>query len=449
MISRAAVFAVLLLAAAPSRASSGAGSTEGTTEPGSDQEMVPSRKAAGDVHKTAQDVAAEKDETPAALRWMLKPIKRGMFVRLPIIDTDPNRGITYGVMPIIVLQGENDDRIKQIHAPSLTYNKDFKLSPTYRYYYYPEDDAAFVGRVSRAKYENELMAEYSDHSLFGTDYDVLGRLQKNRDAGQRFFGLGPESPKVAEANYIQDYWLYDVAAGTPLKKDSPFRARLSQRYVASRILNGPIPGLPTFVTSFPQQYAENAQQTAETRFTFDYDTRDHVVTTSRGVYSQIYAEKAVRGFLSQYDYERYGAEARWFVPVPEHPAQVFALQARFEQLLGPTPPFWIQPSLGGKYSLRAYGDGRYIARGTSTLNVEDRIKMYEARTAGVTTEIQLAPFAGVGNVFDAPQDASLRTIRPVFGAAVRAVARPQVVGSVDFGIGREGLSVFTDINYSF
>ena len=34
-------------------------------------------------------------------------------------------------------------------------------------------------------------------------------------------------------------------------------------------------------------------------------------------------------------------------------------------------------------------------------------------------------------------------------AALRAVAKPQVVGSIDFGIGREGLAAFMDINYSF
>src|SRR6185312_6541501 len=170
MIERGLLIAVLLCAfASAASASSGAGSTAGTTDPGSDQEMVPNRESPAGVKKAAQQ--AEEDQTPGALRWMLKPLKRGMFVRLPIIDTDPNRGITYGVMPILVLQGENDDRIKQIHAPSLTYNKDFKLSPTYRYYYYPEDDAAFVGRLSRAKYENEVMAEYTDHSLFGTNYD--------------------------------------------------------------------------------------------------------------------------------------------------------------------------------------------------------------------------------------------------------------------------------------
>src|ERR1035437_6629226 len=105
MIKRAALAILLLcgLTAAARAAASGAD--------GSDAEIVPNRETPGGVRRAAQDVAEDQDQTPAALRWILKPIKRGMFVRLPIIDSDPNRGITYGIIPIVVLQGENDERI--------------------------------------------------------------------------------------------------------------------------------------------------------------------------------------------------------------------------------------------------------------------------------------------------------------------------------------------------
>lgn len=389
-----------------------------------------------------------KDETPPFLHWMLAPLKRGMFVRLPIVDTDPNRGVTYGVMPIIVLQGKNDDRIQQIHAPSVTYNKEFKVSPTYRYYYYPQEDASFMARASRAKYEHELMLQYEDHSVAGTPYDVFVRVHENADAGQRFFGFGPDSPKSAEANYKQQYWAYKWGLGTPLAKDSPWRLHLSQRYEASRITNGPIHNLQDFDDNFPQQYAERAQEINETRVNLDYDTRDHSVTTARGAYANVFAEAAVRGFLSQYDYQRYGLDARWFKP-SERRDRAFAVQFQYEQLLGATPPFWVLPSLGGKYSLRAYGDGRYVDRGVAAVNAEERFKVFEARTAGVTTELQVAPFVGAGQAFDSPGRAAAKYLRPVAGAAFRAVAKPQVVGSVDVGVGRDGLAVFTDINYSF
>ena len=140
-MAKRALFAVLLLlgAAGAARALMASGSD--------DQEMVPNQSTPGGVRQAAQEVRAQEDETPPMLRWMLQPLPHGMFVRLPVIDTDPNRGITYGIMPIIVLQNKNGDRIEQIHAPSLTYNKDFGLTPTYRYYYYPQPDADFVGRA--------------------------------------------------------------------------------------------------------------------------------------------------------------------------------------------------------------------------------------------------------------------------------------------------------------
>lgn len=430
----AVLLAALLAAAAPAAAQQ---------EPGPD-EIVPERKFPEQVQQ-----APKQEETPWILRWMIRPLRRGMWIRLPIMDTDPNRGITGGFMPIWVIQGATDDRIREIHAPSLTYNRNFKFVPTYRYYFYPQEDAALVARASAAKYEKEVMGQYEDHGILGTEYDVMVRVQFNTDAGQRFFGLGPDSSKDAEANYKEDYWQYRWAVGSPLFEGSKWRARLSQHYQAGRILDGPLPNLPRFRTTHPAHLAERAQQATETRATLDYDTRDHATTTTRGALFQVFAEASARGFLSSYDYERYGGDARWFQPWAWDEGKVFAAQVRFEQLQGASPPFWLMPRLGGKYNLRAYGEGRYVDRGMATANIEQRIRVFEEKMAGVTTEFQLAPFAGVGTVFDSPERASKRYARPVFGIATRAVAKPQVVGSIDFGVGQEGLSVFMDINYSF
>ncbi len=457
MIFRIALAALLLAAAAagaraadvrpakkaePKPAATGSAPTRNDDSDSLD--VIPSR----DFPKAVQH-APEKEETPLVVRWMIKPLKRGMFIRLPIMDTDPNRGITVGIMPIWVLQGEKDDRIQQIHAPSLTYNKNFSLIPTYRYYFYPQEDATFIARASYSKYEREALGQYEDGSIAGTDLDIFLRLQYNVDAGQRFFGFGPDSAKNGEANYREEYTQYKLGIGTPFSHGSPWRARFSKHYQAGRITEGILPNLPDFATTYPGQTSRRYQQTNENRFSLDYDTRDHGVTTNRGTFIQTFAEYAIKGYESQYDYSRYGLDARWFKPWESDKDKVFAIQAKFEQQLGPAAPFWTQSRLGGKYSLRAYGDGRYIDRGMATVNVEQRFKLAEAKTAGVTTEFQLAPFIGLGEVFDNPNRVAARYARPVVGAAIRAVAKPQVVGSVDFGVGQEGLSVFMDINYSF
>ncbi|MEK7381994.1 MAG: BamA/TamA family outer membrane protein [Elusimicrobiota bacterium] len=407
-------------------------------------ENIPSRAFPEEARQAPQE-----DETPWIVRWMIRPLKRGMFIRLPIIDTDPNRGITAGVMPIWVIQGKTDDRIEQIHAPSLTYNRNFKLIPTYRFYYYPQEDASLTLRGSWSQYEREIMGQYEDGSILGTEFDIFARLQYNMDAGQRFYGFGPDTPKNGESNYKEEYFQYKLGLGMPFFHKSAWRLRVTEHLQSDRILDGPLPNLPLFAAAYPVQLARGRQQTNEHRLTLVYDTRDHAVTTARGRFLEVYGERAVHGLASAYDYGRYGFDARWFKPWPSGNDKVLAVQARYEQLLGPTPPFWIMPKLGGKSNLRAYGEGRYSDRGVAALNVEQRFKVFESRMAGVTTEFQLAPFIGAGTVFDNPGRAAAKYIRPVVGGAARAVAKPQVVGSIDCGVGREGVAVFMDINYSF
>jgi hypothetical protein len=280
---RVLLAAVLLLSPVFSRAQE---------QPG-ENEIVPKRKFPESVAQ-----APKKDETPLILRWMIKPLRRGMWIRLPIMDTDPNRGITFGVMPIWVLQGEKDDRIEQIHAPSLTANKNFKLVPTYRYYWYPQNDAALIARASAGKYENEVLGQYEDGSFMGSDLDVFMRVQNNVDAGQRFFGFGPDSPKSGEANYKEMFFQARGAVGKPLRPDSKWRARVGTHFQASKITNGPIPNLPTFESTYPGQFSAGRQQTTEWRVNVDYDSRDHGVTTSKGAFLQMFEESSVRGVAS-------------------------------------------------------------------------------------------------------------------------------------------------------
>jgi hypothetical protein len=404
-------------------------------------EIVPQREI-------PKELSAPTEKPPLWLRWMIKPILRGMFIRLPIMDTDPNRGVTGGFMPILVLKSPGSERIEHIHAPSLTYNQNFGTIPTYRYYYYPQEDATLIMRGSISKYEREVLGHYEDQSLLGSEFDVLLKVQYNVDAGQRFFGIGPDTPRSAEANYKEDFIQYRLSVGHPLLPRSRWRLHASNHLIAETISNGPLKGLPGFEATYPGVAPHTRQQANQTRLTLDYDSRDHALTTTRGSFLQAFAEYSVRGLASSYDFSRYGLDARHFLAWAQNPKKVLAAQFRYEQMQG-NAPFWLMPRLGGKYSLRSYGEGRYIDRGAVSANLEQRFTLHSVKMGGVTTEFELAPFAGLGTVFDSPERLARRYLRSVLGLAIRAVARPQVVGSVDFGLGHEGLAVFMDINYSF
>ncbi len=429
------VVPLLLACALPARAQ---------TPPHTNQEVVPPRTIPPET-----EAVPTSAQTPWLLRWMIGPVHRGMIIRLPIVATDPNRGVTEGVMPIWVIQEKDGTSIEHIHAPSLTYNPNFGFAPTYRYYYYPAPDESLQVRGSINKYEKEGLFQFQDQSVLGTNVDFYSRFNYNVDASQRFFGFGPDSARTSESNYKEDYLMYRVSAGYPVRRGSSWRIHGGSHMQGEKILNGPLKGIAGTDSEFPQVAApDHRQQIHELRVTLDYDTRDHPVTTTSGMYDSLFAEHAFKGFGSQYEYARYGADARYFKPWHWRVPTVSAVQAQFQQVLGDAP-FWAQSELGGKYSLRAYGEGRYWDRGAATINAEQRFTLYKAKMAGVTTEFELAPFLGAGQVFHDAGGLAARYVRPVYGAAVRAVARPQVVGSIDFGAGREGLSAFMDINYSF
>lgn len=390
----------------------------------------------------------EHKKQPWPLELLLQPLKKGMFIRLPVVDSDPNRGVTYGVMPIWVFQEEGTDRIKHIHAPSFTYNKIFKATPTYRYYYYPTKHSNFVTRGSWSRVtDREAVADYQDYRFLGYPMMARFRFHFNVDGSRRFFGVGPGTVRSEESNYIHDSIQYEATVGPPLYPNSLWNIVTSHNMSADKISDGPIDKIRNINEAFPGAAGAHRHQHSSLRVAIERDTRDSPVTTTEGAYLQFSGESSQREFASEFTYQRYGVDARYFHQ-NTNPKQRTVGALKFEQLIG-TAPFYLLPQLGGKYVHRAYGEGRYIDKGMISLQLEQRIVVYSVAMAGVSTDLEVAPFVGAGTVFRTPQHLAGRFIRPVLGSAIRAIARPQVVGSVDFGVGQEGLSAFMDINYSF
>ncbi len=394
-----------------------------------------------------------KEESPwptgTALDLMIHPIKQGMALFLPSIATDPNSGVTYGVMPIWVLQSPKTQQIEYIHAPSVTYNEYFGWSATYRLYYYPTADSNLVLRGAWDKDDHEAYASYQDQKFLHKNIALDLLFQDNVDASRRFFGIGPGTPLGAQTNYTEDYIRTQASLGMPLGYDSLWKVYTSNHFISERTYNGPIPGFASFQATYPEQSSLSRQSIDEWRLALAYDSRDGTITPTHGALLKLYAGYAAQSLGSQYDYDRYGIDARYLHDWNNPKAGITAVQFQSSQLLGTNVPFWALPSLGGKYSLRAYGDGRFVDNGMAAVNAEERFTVYKKEMAGVQIEAQVAPFAGLGTVYNSPEDAQSKYLRPVVGTAFRAIAPPQVVGSIDLGFGQEGAAIFMDVNYSF
>jgi outer membrane protein assembly factor BamA len=377
----------------------------------------------------------------------MKVLGRGLLLRLPIIDTDPNRGITVGFMPIWVLE-DPAHRVRHIHAPSVDYNHTYGATATYRYFFYPKEDAALNLRGSISEVVGrELLLKYDDRTLKGGRWAAGVKAQYNKDGSYRYYGTGPDTQEGAQTNYTWDVLGYRAYAGYPVLGRLYLNA--GQRLQGIRIVDGPISSVASLSSRFPEQEARHRHQDLAHRLFLTYDTRDNADTTTRGVYLEAGAETAQRRLAAEHTYQQYSLDARGFIKTPIERRLVTALRLDFEQQTGPPAPFWLGPSLGGKYSLRAYGEGRFTDRGLLLTSLEQRVLVYRTKVAKVWTELEAAPFVEAGTVFSSPERMAWRYLRPAYGAAFRVVARPQIVGSVDFGYGQEGLSSFVDINYSF
>lgn len=387
---------------------------------------------------------------PPLLKPLVHKAPGGMFLIIPVVDTDPDRGTALGLMPVWVLQDPAEPkRIRQIHAPSIDYNPTFGPTASYRYFLYAKRDSELKLRAAASEIiMHELLVDYQDRTIAGSRVSAGIRAQWNVDGSMRFYGLGPATPSSHQTNYTLDYLGYKGFVGYPVAGDTLY-LYATQRLNGVHVANGPIHDLPPIGALFPEDVPQHRHQDGAGGLALTYDSRDEPDAPTQGLYATFTAESAQRGAASEYAYQRYGSDLRGFFKRGGERRVVTAVRVRFDQVTGPPVPFWLQPQLGGKFSLRSYGDGRFTDRGLLSASLEERFLVYQLHVEDESGELELGPFVEAGTVFARPSAMQARYVRPSFGFAVRAVARPQVVVSIDVGAGQEGAATFMDINYSF
>lgn len=405
--------------------------------------------AAARAPAAAEPVGRAGASRPAR-EWLYAEREEGVRVLVPVVDADPNRGVTAGVMPVWV--AFSSGALRDIHAPSLTYNEAVGAAVSWDFYHFASSDAVFEAFASLAQTsDRELYASWQSAASPRRGVSWSAQAQLMRDANRRFYGTGPDAPLSAETDYTLATWNGAASADVPVRPGSPLAVRVGSHLQAVRVLPGPRRGLPDVEARHPG--AANGRRRlvdAAFRASLVYDTRDSRQTPSRGLDLSAYTEASRDGWISDMTYERYGADLKGYRPFGggAEPRAVLAAQGRVERLIG-SVPFWTLPSLGGKYSHRAYGDGRFVDQAAGSAQAELRLRLAAPELGGRPVSFWLDPFFGGGFVAPALGRARMSAVRPVYGAALRAVVRPQVVASADFGVGQEGLKVFLDLNYPF
>ena len=382
-----------------------------------------------------------------AAKIMTKSWGQNLFVWLPAISTDPNTGPTVGLMPVLVIADTVSHHIRQLLAPSYTYNPLFGQTVTGRYYFYPSEASQLYTAASFSQHTNrELKIRYEDTSAEEGVLYLRGEGYYNVDGSARFYGIGPQSHKGDETGYTAKDSVGHATVGINFLK--AWRATLGLQVMRFGVGPNIIPDTTDLNDRFSSVPGNGTNNTITNDFHLLWDTRDSPITPTYGSTAELSIEKTDLGLGSNANYFRYGIEGRHLFPWADT-RQTTVIHGLFDQANGPNIPFYDLATLGGRTTLRGFGDDRFEDRGRMVLNIEHRYTFASLGLMGIQTNFEVAPFFDLGTVFPAAEDVQRKNFQPVYGAAFRAAVKPNVVGDVEIGIGREGPAVFVDINYPY
>jgi hypothetical protein len=367
------------------------------------------------------------------------------LVPLPIFTTDPNERQTYGALLAII--DAEQGAFRSLLVPYVTYNPLLGAAGSVHYERFFIDQAKFDTDVSQSTQNQAFYRlRYADLKLRDPRYLFEGFGVYENDRTARFFGIGANSREPDEANYTLRQVGGEVTFGRRLRPE--LIASLTERLRHVTIRRGAVDSLPFLKDVFTGVPGDDGSFVWAHRLALTYDTRNSLVAPTRGSFGQVFLEVADEAIGSEASFVRYGLQGRWVWP---HLGErlVLALRGLLERVDGSDIPFFELSDLGGDETLRGFGQNRFLDEGRVLFNAEERIKVYQITYGDVRTDIELAVFTDVGRVFHNFSDLGSGKIQAVVGGGIRFLAASQIVAKIDVGVGSEGLTIFTGLDYPF
>lgn len=390
------------------------------------------------------------DEPDATKGEVLRslPAKSGYTV-IPLPAFAYARNESYWVGGLVpILKSNPKEEVEDIFAPQYLHNRFAGETFTLNYYGYRSDTVQYRAIASYStKVERNFEVAYKDTAVASGRYILAGEGTWFKNGFARFFGIGNRVPEQNETNYTSRTTSVKLTAGIKLDQDTS--VLFTERYTDVRAETGLIPALPQIRSRFPDIQGIDGEQLFGHRLTLLYDTRDNMMTPSKGRYVTIYAELNQNLIHNEPDrWGHYALDARQFIP---HGSERMVFVGRFfiESVTGARIPFYERPMLGGENTLRGFGTNRYIDDIAVLLNFEERIRVMRRRIFDNTVELEIAPFLDMGRVTSNFGTNRLRRIQYNPGVGFRFLARPNVAARVDVAYGRDGDNVFVGLDYPF
>jgi outer membrane protein assembly factor BamA len=379
------------------------------------------------------------DEFPEKVKTVILP--------LPVIATDPNEGPTVGALTAFLLHDKKDE-VRTLIAPQVNYNKNFGITGTLYASFFPLEGREWELNFSKSENVNEdYGVRFLDRRILGGKTELDAYLRYFTNGAARFYGLGPRSPKSG-TNFGDNEVFWNASIGYDLTKD--LHVLVGERFRRFSMRPGAVASLPFTMDVFSAGqvpglggFTVNAQ-----RVSLIYSSLSPLKMPLGGFLARALLEFSGRALGSGTSFVHYLAEAKGYIQEGSD-RYVTVARAAFNHVNGANIPFLEKSILGGEESLRGFGEFRFIDNTALLFNVEERIRLLRATLFNVNADWELAPFVDAGTVSPSPQRLALKNFLVCPGFGMRGVVRPNIVGHMDVGFGREGPAVFVGLDYPF
>jgi outer membrane protein assembly factor BamA len=371
-----------------------------------------------------------------------------VMIPLPVIASSPNEGITYGGLVAFLLHNAKDE-VSTLIVPQENYNQYFGVTSTlYGAFYLNRDESLKVNLSKATTINEEFRARYENQKFLSDRYNLYLNAFDFADGSTRFFGFQSHSSRSNETNYTDHEMGLTSSVGFRL--DHNYQLVLGERFKKVEINRGAVKSLPFITDRFPGQsvpgvdgYSVHAQ-----RISFVHSTLDSLSMPTDGLYLRASFENSSKVLGSSASFQVWDLEAKRYYP---YRGGKFISVLRFvcNETEGVRVPFLEQSILGGETTLRGYGQNRFIDKSYLLLNLEERIRLFRWEIFDVMADWEVAPFVDLGSVMRSVVEAKATSFEFNPGVGLRTVVRPNIVGRIDVGIGKDGPAVFVGLNYPF
>lgn len=190
-----------------------------------------------------------------------------------------------------------------------------------------------------------------------------------------------------------------------------------------------------------------------------YDTRDFEPDPSKGLYLEIANEFSSPIIGSQFEFNKFFIQGRYYQKIPVGPRTVFVSRFGVGNMFGSKAPFfeyqdqWSPDgsinAMGGRQSLRGYRSNRFLARSLLFTNFELRVRLAETKIKKQRFSFTIAPFFDAGTVRDKWQNLSFDRMKTSYGGGLRIGWNQSTILSFDYGISNEDKLFFFGIGQIF